>query len=644
MRREGAHDRAHTPLRSLILILALALVAALATAAAARAQGPAYSAQPPTKGALYRDGQDGRYLLGGTWLYRADPGDVGGAEGWWRNAAATAGWSPVTVPNSYNARDFSTASMDGHIGWYRRDFTVPANAFARYVPRNGRHWIIRFESVNYRATVWLNGRRIGDHAGANLPFEFDLRGLRAGVNRLIVRVDNRRGPFDVPAGPSGGWWNYGGIVREVYLRAVQTADIEQAIVRPVLACARCGSTIEAQAVIRNVTGRRQTIRLTGRYGGARLDFGTTTIPAGASRTANASAKVAHPHLWSPIDPFLYRATLRLADTHGRTLGGYVTYSGIRKIAVVGGHLSLNGQPLHLRGVALHEQNFDTGSALSPAQIGQLLGWVRELGATMIRVQYQPNPQLLELADRYGILIWDGIQLWRPSTTALKNPSVVALAESDLKQNIIDNQNHPSMLVWSVGNEFPTPVTAPEARYISAAASLAHKLDPTRPVGTTIEDWPGLPCQSAAYAPLEVLGLSEYFGWFSAGGGTTDDRDALSPFLDTFRACYPRQALMVDEFGFDGSRDGPVEVRGTYAFQANTVAFHLGVFATKPWLSGASYWLLQDWVAWPGWDGGDPGGTPPFVQKGLVDFNGNPKPAFAVVQRIYRSTVQVGSGR
>jgi beta-glucuronidase len=624
--------------------LVITLVFALAAAGVSGAQTPEpYAATPPTKGALYRDGQNDRYLLGGTWLYRADPGDLGIAQGWGGNIADTTGWSPVSVPSSYNAGDQSQASMTGSVGWYRRDFTLPSSAFQRYVPAKDRAWIVRFESVNYSATMWLNGRQIGTHRGAFLPFEFDLRGVRAGINRLVLRVDDRRGPSDVPAGPSGGWWNYGGILREVYLRPVQTADISQAMVRPVLACATCAATIEAQAVIRNVTGRSQTVRLTGTYGGARLDFGATTIPAGASWTASAFAVIAHPHLWWPSDPFLYRATLRLADTKRRTLGGYVTYSGIRKIAVVAGHLLLNGQPLHLRGVALHEQNILTGGTLSPAQIGQLIGWVRDLGASMIRVQYPPNPQLLELADRYGILIWDEIQLWRPTTAALRSPSVVALAESDLQQNIIDNQNHPSMMVWSIGNEFQTPVPAAEARYISAAAALAHRLDPTRPVGTTIEDWPGLPCQSAAYAPLDVLGVSDYFGWFTSGGGTTDDRDALSPFLDSVRACYPSQALMVDEFGFDGSRNGPVEERGTYAFQSNTVAFHLGVFATKPWLSGASYWLLQDFVAWPGWDGGDPLGTPPFVQKGLVDFNGNPKPAYAVVQQSYRSTVQVGNG-
>jgi beta-glucuronidase len=91
--------------------------------------------------------------------------------------------------------------MTGWVGWYRRDFTLPTDAFASWLPSSDRHWIIRFESVNYRATVWLNGREIGTHTGAFLPFEFDLVGLRPGVNTLVVRVDNIRTPADRP-GPA----------------------------------------------------------------------------------------------------------------------------------------------------------------------------------------------------------------------------------------------------------------------------------------------------------------------------------------------------------------------------------------------------------------------------------------------------------
>ena len=96
--------------------------------------------------------------------------------------------------------------------------------------------------------------------GAYLPFEFDLSGLRPGVNRLIVRVDNRRAPADLPPGPGGGWWNFGGILREVYLRAVQRADIARCRYGRCCRARRCAATIEEQAVVRNLTGAPQTVR------------------------------------------------------------------------------------------------------------------------------------------------------------------------------------------------------------------------------------------------------------------------------------------------------------------------------------------------------------------------------------------------
>jgi beta-glucuronidase len=153
----------------------------------------------------------------------------------------------------------------------------------------------------------------------------------------------------------------------------------------------------------------------------------------------------------------------------------------------------------------------------------------------------------------------------------------------------------------------------------------------------------LSCQTA-YGPLDVLGFNEYFGWFDAGGGATDDREALSPFLDSFRACYPQKALLVTEFGFDGNRNGPVEERGTYQFQADAAGYHLGVYATKPWLSGAIYFLLQDAAAFPNYQGGNPWPGPPFVEKGLIDVHGNAKPAFSVVQSSYKATPQIAPSR
>ena len=142
----------------------------------------------------------------------------------------------------------------------------------------------------------------------------------------------------------------------------------------------------------------------------------------------------------------------------------------------------------------------------------------------------------------------------------------------------------------------------------------------------------------------MIGANEYFGLFDEGGGVTDDRDALSAFLDSLRACQPTKALLVTEFGFDGNRNGPVEEYGTYQFQANMLAYHLGVFASKTWLSGAIVQTLQDFLAYPGYDGGNPWPDPPLNQKGLIDPYGNEKPAFAVVSESYRSTEQIGTAR
>jgi beta-glucuronidase len=140
----------------------------------------------------------------------------------------------------------------------------------------------------------------------------------------------------------------------------------------------------------------------------------------------------------------------------------------------------------------------------------------------------------------------------------------------------------------------------------------------------------------------VIGWNDYFGWYNAGEGGTADRDLLGNYLDEFRGCYPRKALMVSEFGFEANRDGPLEERGTYGFQANAAAYHLSVFASKPWLSGAVYWALQDFVCRPAWAGGNPSPDPPFFHKGLVDLQGGLKPSFAAVAAAFAGVVQVGA--
>src|SRR4051794_34372741 len=240
-------------MRRLALVL-LVLLALPALAAPARADTPAQKT-------LYADGPQGRYLLGGTWLFRLDSAGQGLAHHWERGRSSS-GWKRVTVPNVWNVGDPSTASMQGGVGWYRKDFTLPSASAAL-------SWAVRFESVNSRARVWLNGHIVGENTGAYLPFQLDLNTLkRRGVNRLVVRVDSRRKPSDLPPGgnnsrgvPTGGWWNYSGIQREVYLQRSDTVAIRQVVVRPVLSCPTCAARIEARVTLRNVSRGPQRVQI-----------------------------------------------------------------------------------------------------------------------------------------------------------------------------------------------------------------------------------------------------------------------------------------------------------------------------------------------------------------------------------------------
>ena len=624
-----------------IAVCPLTLVAvALATPSLATAQaGSPLTATPPTKGALTSDGAENRYLLGGSWLYRADPKKLGFDHGWWRYKLGVKGWKPVTTPNSFNAGHLSDASDRGSVGWYRRDFTLPVAAFPSYVRASFRRWVVQFESVNYTATVWLNGHELGTHEGAYLPFEFTMRNLRAGVNQLIVRVDNRLTGRDFPPPSQGGWWNFGGILDAVYVRPVAGSEIDNVRIRSRLKCPTCKARIDEQATIRNLSRRTEVVSLSGYYGSARVRFGRRRIKPGGTWTPRASVVIAHPQLWAPGSPNLYAATFTLANSAGRKIGGYSFQSGIRQISVVDGQIYLNGRPLHLRGVNLHEQTVATGAALTIAQERQYISWFQQLGATIVRAHYPLNPELEQMADEAGILLWSEVPVYESKPIYQEEPAwrkrAVALVGADIRAN----QNHPSILVWSIGNELGSPPGEGQAEYIREAAAAANRLDPTRPAGLSISDWPGLACQPA-YAPLQVIGINEYFGWFDVQG-TTEDRAALAPFMRSVRACYPNQAIFVTEFGFGGNRNGPVEVRGTYLYQINSLEYHVGVFNALTWLSGALYFPVQDFAARPDFSGGDPLGTPPWVDKGVLDQYGNPKPSFGVMASLYKGFEQIG---
>ncbi|HWC26078.1 MAG TPA: glycoside hydrolase family 2 TIM barrel-domain containing protein [Solirubrobacteraceae bacterium] len=621
-----------------LALLAVATIVLLAVPAGAGA------AERPERRALTAYGPDNRHLLDGEWLFRLDEADQGLKDRWQRRIPTT-GWSTVEVPDAWNAGDESNASMVGTVGWYRKDFRLPSRS-ERF------EWTVRFESVNYRARAWLNGEEIGRNSGAYLPFELripadELR--RSGTNRLVVRVDNRRLPTDFPPSgindqeiPVGGWWNYGGLLREVYLKRIDRVSIERVDVRPELKCATCDATVRAAVTVRNFDSRTRGVTVTGSFGGRDLPMGTRRVRPGRAVTFIRRIAVRDPRLWSPDDPNLYSVRFR-ARALGIQRAEWRLKSGIRSVTVEDGLLMLNHERVNLRGFGLHEDDRELGFAIPRSKMRLVGRLAKELGGTIVRAHYPLHPYFHEYADRIGLMVWSEVPIYALKTQALAEMGVRDAAVKLVEANVRQNASHPSVALWSIGNELSARPGPVQEDYLRRAARAARRLDPGRPVGYAVNAYPAAGCQEA-YAELDVLGFNDYFGWYPGPGGQVADREDLSPFLDSVRACYPEKAIVVSEFGAEANRPGPVEEKGTFAHQQDFVNFHSDVYDTKAWLSGAMYWALQEFRVRPGWDGGNPRPTPPIHTKGLITFDGWRKPAADDVQRRFSTTQQFGTPR
>lgn len=618
-----------------LLIPLLALVAVLVPAAPALAQDGA----TPTREVLYEDGPTNRFLMGGEWLFRLDTANQGLKQGFHKQTDR-AGWNPVQVPNAWNAQDQSAESMRGTVGWYRKDFKLPSSS-SRY------DWTVRFESVNYRTRVWVNGTRIGTNRGAYIPFEFRIPKSvlkRGGTNRMVVRVENIRKSTDLPPSgftrtsvPTGGWWNYGGILREVYLKRVDKVDWNTVQVLPELPCRACAATINFRVTVRNFSDRAQNVAIAGNYGNQTVRFPKTSVGAKKFATIRKSIRIANPRLWSPKDPQLYNVNLRLRAGDD-VVNRYTLKSGVRSLKVVNGKLNLNGLPVNIRGVSLHEDDKNVGFAINNAMRDQFIKDSREVGATMLRSHYPLHPYFMEQADKLGLLVWSEIPMYAIKTQYLRSEIVRKTGANELRENVLANGNHPSVAMWSVGNELSARPGPVQGDYLRRAANQARELDPTRPIAYAVAGYQSAGCQTE-YKPLDIIGINEYFGWYPGPNGQIADRNGLSEYLDSVRACYPDKGIFITEFGAEANRNGPVEEKGTFEFQSDFINYHLGVYNSKPWLSGALYWTIKEFRVRPEWDGGNPRPQPPIHQKAVVNFDGVRKPAFADLQRGYQAVDQ-----
>lgn len=565
------------------------------------------------------------------WRYRADPYNVGLGRRWWLGPFRR-GWSAATIPNDFNTT-VSDASFAGTVGWYELSFTGPRSP--------GWGWQLQFQGVRRDARVWLNGRQLGASSDPYAPFTLPAGNLVAvRANVLVVRVDNVVSATSFPQ----DWWNWGGIVRPVTLAPVGRASLTDLGVMPRLGCRyRCArlliegtlsndapTPLSPAIAVTTVSPSGVESTSTGRQ---------VPLAPGASSAVSFSVPVTGPaQLWSPARPALYSVRVRVL------LGARVQQSsslrvGLREVQTSNGILYLNGSRLWLHGAAIHEDVQGSGAALTEGDIDTIVAGLRAVGANITRAHYPLSEQLLDALDTAGILVWSQAPVDH-ADAQLQSASGRAQALAMLRATVIAQRSHPSVVVDSVGNELsPTPDANPGTHaYLMQATELARRLDPDALVALDAYAYPGYPAQQS-YDLLDVLGLSEYWGWYGGPPGhAIGDLGGLAAFLRTTHSRYPDKALAISEFGAEGLFDGPADVKGTYEFQADYLRRTYAILDQLPFLNGAIYWTLREFAVQPGWIGGAqlPAGYAPdgLHHKGLIAYDGTEKPAFAVAQQLF----------
>jgi beta-glucuronidase len=612
---------------------------------------PPLEVQEPGGTPLIYEGQTTRQLLGGTWYFRQDDTLVQGDTERWYEQADLVGWKAIRVPHNWNARDTTVDSSS--VGWYRKEFKLPT------VPKDEAKrtfWKVRFEGANYRTKVWLNGRAIGGYTGY-FPFEVDLDGLRKGRNTLVVKVSSLRSNRDLthwrPAAfngyGTGGWWNFGGLLREVYVRRIDTIDVEDVHVLPRLPKVGGPAKVEVRAYLRNMTQKKREVDLVLSVDGERIVVKGKEVPAAGTRILTKTFTIKRPRLWQPGRPELYPMTVSVEEGDA-TRAAYRVRFGVRKLETApGGVILLNGHRLNARGASIHEDDMKEGAALSQGTRSLLISRLRDLGATITRSHYPLHPAFLEAFDKYGILYWVDAPVYQIPNAFFDETGVRAAAKRAVTLTVRNNINHPSVMTWSLANE-PAGNRSELgifgqglARFVQDGAAAVRELDDTRLISIDRQSRQGEPVTSSVYRWLDVLGVNEYFGWYDsykadlARPPTTTAE--LSSYLDEIHAANPNLPLMITEFGAESVRSGPVSQPGSRQYQSRFVLDHLRIHASKPYVAGSIHWALRDFRVDPTWTGGAPRdwSTPPWNNKSLIEEFNERKPVYFELRKRWRKT-------
>jgi len=560
-------------------------------------------------------GRQDAVLLNGKWNAIIDPFSKGESSKFYQNRTPKSNAEFVEysfvnglkldVPGDFNSQIPELLYYEGNV-WYQK--------YIQFKKNNDKRQFIYFAGVSYQAAVWLNGVEVGRHEGGFTPFQFEVTSIvKDGENDLIVLVNNDRRVDGIPA-MNFDWWNYGGILRDVFF--VETPKI---YIKDYKVQIKKGKQNQLAGYM----------QLDGVKSGQKVELSIPELKLKNQFITDEQGFVsfeinAKPQLWESALPKLYSVYLSAnADTVKDEIG-------FRTIETKGTDILLNGKPIFLKGVNFHEEIPQRlGRAFSDADAAMILNEVKALGCNFARTAHYPqNERIVRMAEKMGILIWEEIPIWQG--IEFSNPVVLTKAQTMLREMIYRDKNRAGIIIWSIANE--TKPSDYRDKVLTELISLTKTLDDTRLVGAAFDNMEFDKATSTfklddnVSKVVDIVGVNKYMGWYMRYP------ENISNIQWKVAMDKP---LIFSEFGGEAlyGQHGSPDIAHSWSeeYQEDIYKKNIVMFKNIPNLRGTSPWVLFDFrsptrllpLNQDGWN-----------RKGLVSDKGQRKKVWYIMKEYY----------
>ena len=502
----------------------------------------------------------------------------------------------VDIPHTWNNQDGQDGGNDYRRGTctYEKKFSCPE------FDRQTQRVYLEFAGVNASAKVMLGGTQVMTHDGGYSTFRGDITDLLQAENQLLVEVDNSVNDRVYPQ--KADFTFYGGIYRDVKLVIVNKDHFDMDYFGGNgLAVDADGTGKVRVRTWHNAKNAQVKVRL--------LDGEGQTVALGEG--TDITLQIENPHLWDGLDdPYLYRCEAELL-VDGRGVDRVAARFGVRSFRMDPKEgFFLNGRSYPLHGVSRHQDRKGLGNALTKEHHDEDMALIRELGANTIRLaHYQHDQYFYDLCDQYGMIVWAEIPYISEHMPNGRENTI-----SQMKELIVQNYNHTSIVTWGLSNEITisTKNTKDMLDNHRVLNDLVHEMDPSRPTSLACYAVCG-PFNKVAHLS-DVVAWNLYLGWYVPGLFLND------LWIDFFHAVYPNRCLGFSEYGCEGMPNlhssHPRRGDHTEEYQAIYHEYMLECFKKRPFMWANHVWNMFDFAA----DARNQGGEPGMNHKGLVTFD------------------------